>query len=436
MARSKAGNMIKLAGGAVAVMDLRNSLILRALQTNKPERSVKSQTHKVQKRAITIKTTREFYRLSRGDSKIRLSLDVCLVEAPENRRAVFSEAVFTLKEGDSGDLFQIVRLVMEEGRHMLRVSTAPRQTTAIAALGAPFTLQKISPGKQDSVSDVLAAALFASLQDITALVPMVVDQRSPIGLRKMRVALRRFRSLENLFRKSGAAPGLRSLSRQAAVFARALGEARDWDVFVDETLQTIANSAAAPKGFGKLTKSAEDCRMKAWQEAADVIASDQFSEFLLIALETAHKLRRKVGSAKQQTPIVDYAPMMLDRLFEKARECAADLPDKPPSAGHPLRIAIKRLRFSARTFRDLYPAAATKPYLAALAQLQDRFGIMNDAVVAQTLALKAAEGQGAKAIRASGFVSGYRGAEAHAAAVKLVDEWAAFEKTAPFWRKS
>ena len=59
---------------------------------------------------------------------------------------------------------------------------------------------------------------------------------------------------------------------------------------------------------------------------------------------------------------------------------------------------------------------------------------MNDAVVAQLLAHQAAEGQGAKVIRASGFVSGYRGAEAHAAAVKLVDEWAAFERITPFWR--
>jgi|GEM_PF-2770819 len=435
MARSKADTIIKLAGSAPAITALRKSLVLRALTVRKPTRLIASEAHDLPPHAFTIKTTRESYLLARESVKIRLNLDICHVETPESERGSFSEAVLTLKKGDLTDLFQVARLFLEENSGQLRVSMASRPVHLLTTLGHTPTLQKISTEKENFVGDVLNAGLSANVQDITALAPMVVEQRSSIGLRKMRVALRRFRSLETLFRRSEAAPQMRAIGKEAAVFARCLGVARDWDVFVDETLHTIVQSGAAPKGVRKLRGGAEHHRMNAWQEAVDAVASVRFQEFLLAVMEAHYKISQQKNGKNLERPITKYAPVMLDRFHRKACECAADLSDKPPSAGHPLRLAIKKLRFSVRIFRDLYPRSKTKPYLVALAQLQDRFGILNDAVVAQMLAQQAAEGQGAKAMRASGFVSGYRGAEAQAAANKLLDEWATFETMPPFWRE-
>ena len=53
---------------------------------------------------------------------------------------------------------------------------------------------------------------------------------------------------------------------------------------------------------------------------------------------------------------------------------------------HQLRIALKKLRYTAEFFRSLYPKEHAKPYLSALAQMQNCLGHMNDdAVVAEHL---------------------------------------------------
>jgi triphosphatase len=50
-----------------------------------------------------------------------------------------------------------------------------------------------------------------------------------------------------------------------------------------------------------------------------------------------------------------------------------------------LRIACKKLRYSAELFSPLYAGSRARDYLAALAKLQDILGEMNDAAVAHRL---------------------------------------------------
>ena len=52
---------------------------------------------------------------------------------------------------------------------------------------------------------------------------------------------------------------------------------------------------------------------------------------------------------------------------------------------HRLRIALKKLRYATEFFEALYPKKHTKPYLAALKDLQDGLGHLNDVAVAQRL---------------------------------------------------
>ena len=52
---------------------------------------------------------------------------------------------------------------------------------------------------------------------------------------------------------------------------------------------------------------------------------------------------------------------------------------------HQLRIALKKLRYTAEFFRSLYQKKREKAYFRALAQLQNSLGRMNDIVVADHL---------------------------------------------------
>ena len=86
-------------------------------------------------------------------------------------------------------------------------------------------------------------------------------------------------------------------------------------------------------------------------------------------------------------------------------------------------------------FRSLYPKETRQSYMAAMSWLQDSFGHINDATLAQSLADDAATGEGGGAMRAAGFIAGYKAAQAQAAAQKLEEDWAAFEAMVPFWRE-
>ena len=72
--------------------------------------------------------------------------------------------------------------------------------------------------------------------------------------------------------------------------------------------------------------------------------------------------------------------------------------------------------------------------MARLSVLQDRFGAVNDAVVAQRLASIAAQEQGGAAIRAAGFVCGYHAAYANVAVREIAPLWREFSQLQPFWR--
>jgi CHAD domain-containing protein len=77
------------------------------------------------------------------------------------------------------------------------------------------------------------------------------------------------------------------------------------------------------------------------------------------------------------------APRRLERarsrLFDEGRFFAAQTPEHR----HEVRILAKRLRYALDLFTPALPPEATAAYVAALAELQDVLGALNDAAVAQ-----------------------------------------------------
>ena len=69
-----------------------------------------------------------------------------------------------------------------------------------------------------------------------------------------------------------------------------------------------------------------------------------------------------------------------------------------------MRIAFKKLRYTLEFFTPLLPQKRVNPYLAALAQLQDELGLINDHVTAETLIAEALAGRPAGPIH--GWIAG------------------------------
>ena len=371
-------------------------------------------------------------------SLIEVSIDQGRASAQSPLGAMVSgpiaEIELELLEGNLADLFVAARMFLDRGGLRLHLTPKQEQATLIAN-GRAYSV----PGRQsfiastsDTAGDVLRAALIKCAERIIELQPSIVEGRAPEGIHQMRVELRRFRAVERAFRNATRCPNLMRLAERAKSIGRALGQARDWDVFLDETVAGIPQQNGAVAGFARLKSEANAARAEAWSVAARQIGEREFAVFSLDLLSAAHLGRWQSEALKR--PVRGYAKRALDRSLKKTRKIARQVNPNDLATLHPMRIALKKLRYAVQLFRGAYPKEERRSYMAAMASLQDLLGAVNDAVVAQKLADGAAEGLGKEAMRAAGFVCGFYAARGDDAAAKIDAAWALFEKTRPFWR--
>ena len=210
---------------------------------------------------------------------------------------------------------------------------------------------------------------------LTANIEMLLRDDDPEYVHQSRVALRRVRSAIRLFdREHRDVP--QSLADELRWFARALGEARDWDVITDETLPSLTEGigidAAKP-----LVAKADERRRQARENIRKAARSARYAALVLN------------GERWCTTPAPADAQLLADaggagaasaskKLFKAARFFAALTPPRR----HQVRILAKRLRYALDLFAVALPKQATARYTDALSELQDMLGQLNDASVA------------------------------------------------------
>jgi CHAD domain-containing protein len=107
-----------------------------------------------------------------------------------------------------------------------------------------------------------------------------------------------------------------------------------------------------------------------------------------------------------------------------------------PRERHRLRIALKKLRYTAEFFRSLYRKKLKKAYFHALAQLQNSLGHMNDIVVADQLLARLSAARDDQRISdhlstAIGIVTGWHTHSASSSEDET--KWREFCRCDPFW---
>ena len=106
---------------------------------------------------------------------------------------------------------------------------------------------------------------------------------------------------------------------------------------------------------------------------------------------------------------------------------------------HRLRIALKKLRYTAEFFAPLYPRGDVKRYLKKLRVLQNHLGELNDAAnVRGQVALVLRESRERKDGDcqlgfAAGSVSAWYAAQTPKAIKKALKRYKRFKRIAPFW---
>ena len=129
------------------------------------------------------------------------------------------------------------------------------------------------------------------------------------------------------------------------------------------------------------------------------------------------------------------APDLLGKRHRKALKLGRRIDKLDAEALHELRKELKKLRYAVETLGPIYPGKKVGEYLAALKDMQDTFGSLNDAA----MAVEALTGPGAPAggepaaQRGVGWVLGTLAVRVGDDRPRLYRRWEDFADSRPFW---
>jgi len=391
-----------------------------------------------------LRTTRSV-RSHAGD-EVELAVDRGEIRTLTNGHAAVavSELELELKGGSPILLYDIARRLSRKAP--LAVSPESKSARGLRALeGQAIDTHKA--GRAELSSDCTAeeafrATLLHCLRHVARNIPAVAEARLPEGVHQLRVGLRRLRAALSASGGEFRVRTLESLRERASSLADIFGETRELDVFVTELLAPVEDAAKKP-GLAPLRLIVEELRRESWDRTVALVRSDDFTGFLLdlaAAIET--RVWRESASPEQLIaflkPAHELAAETLDKRLKQACKRAKHLSSLNVQQRHRLRLALKKLRYSAEFFAPIFPAKVVSAFLESLSKLQDLFGTLNDAAMAETILRhinEHASGRGGmELLEALAFVDGWHQSRVEPTWEKAKKRWKRFTKTEPFWR--
>jgi CHAD domain-containing protein len=282
--------------------------------------------------------------------------------------------------------------------------------------------------------EAFRATLSDCLSQITANAATLRLGRSVEGLHQLRVAFRRLEVALGAFGREFGQEWLEELRGRAKILAGRLAQARDLDVFVEKLLADPPKSGVS-EGLPQLRAHAESARARAWAAAMVCLSSSDFELFTddVAALASSQLLLTR----DRRLPRA--AERMLDRQVKRVKKRARMAARREEGDIHRLRIALKKLRYTAEFFAPLYPKGAVKGYLRELRGLQNHLGNLNDvanvrSVVAGLLREKSRKEDDGPLRYAAGAMVGWYGAQVPGAIKQALKRYRKFKRIEPFWR--
>lgn len=318
-------------------------------------------------------------------TRIEIALDRGTIQSKGQREAL-GELELELLAGPETALFAVARelstaLGERQALHPVAASKAERGYALFTGRRSPP--QKARPAPLETDLTPLAACRSAALDCLQHLQANEAGAQrgdSPEYVHQVRVAIRRLRSLLKLF-----APVLPEAFRQRWTgpwrdLGRGLGEARNWDVFLSETLPPLNAAFPGVAELTRLERHANSRSQAAHLAVRRLLGSPAYSRLLL---EFSADLFALGEEPAGQRPLADFAARRLDRRARQASRLARNLAELDHAGRHRLRIAFKKLRYA---IEFLAPAGGNgAPYAQALARLQEHLGRLNDLATAREL---------------------------------------------------
>jgi inorganic triphosphatase YgiF len=336
---------------------------------------------------------RGVYHVASTGSEIEVAVDRGEIETAQ-RGSPVHEVELELKSGDPAELFRLARSLAASVPLRLAVKTKAERGYELAANAAPAA-EKAIPIDLDA--NLPCGQAFRAVAQ-SCLRQIIVNERGLCAgdaqsLHQMRIGLRRLRAAIAAFDKVATDSVQDRIKDELRWITNELGPARDLDVFEADILQPMS---AAHDGDARLTETHRaflNARAKAYQAAVDSVLSERFRGALLDVAEWVEAgpwTRDPSLAERRRRTIAEHAAKLLRRGRKKIREGGADLRALDAKKRHKLRIKAKNLRYAieffAGVFRGDKNAERREAALAALKDLQDQLGALNDLAQREALA--------------------------------------------------
>jgi len=281
--------------------------------------------------------------------------------------------------------------------------------------------------------DAFRATLSDCLTQMTANAATLRAGRSVEGLHQLRIALRRLEVALKAFGEEFRQEWLGDLRGRAKILSSRLGPARDLDVFLTELLDVPAEEGDR-EAFASLRTRVEEMRGKAWKQASDCVTG---TDFALFAEDIAALIHSRLPMA-HDTRLDHVSRRLLDRQQRRAFKRGKKAKSGEEGDLHRLRIALKKLRYTAEFLAPLYSKKKVRRYVGKLRGLQEHLGALNDiAHVRTTMHMLLRETDSKRAAPAeryaAGVVAGWYRARRPQIAKNALKRWTQFRKVKPFW---
>ena len=216
----------------------------------------------------------------------------------------------------------------------------------------------------------------------------------PEGIHQTRVAMRRLRAALRAFKRLLPYRERKAFNGEFRWFQQRLASARDWHVFLTETLPLLeAEGSADALQLGRLRRIAQYERRRATKAALEHLESRRYARLILEFQRWAADLEQVDDEQKLNRPALPFARRVLGATRRELLRDKRPLKQLAPEDLHTLRKRSKKARYATEFFSSLFEPASSAPYVQALEELQDRLGELNDAGVAPQLLLTLRSGR-------------------------------------------
>ena len=376
-----------------------------------------------------------------GTALVELALDSGEIKVRDKCDTV-SELELELIEGPASALYELAMTLHASAP--LQIQTASKAKRGYVLAGgegyAGYKAPALALVQGISVNEALGKIFRACANQCAANQDAVLDRSDPEGVHQFRVALRRMRSALVVFKMVLPREHTSWLEREASRLIDVLGPARDWDVFVTETLAIVRAARQGDETLERLAEAAEVERARAYAQAEALRAPD-YTQFLLRFgrwIETAG-WREKANQSGLDQPLAGLGEHLLDKRHKRVLKSGREFEQLSDADLHRLRISLKKLRYASEFFAAQFPDGKPRTYIRALRRLQDDLGQLNDAAVAESCLKKLLDKQqNSRHLAAlgvgAGQVIGWHTRTCEDTRSQLTEDWHAFVATEPYWR--